>query len=95
MRLAMKPGRVLAEHDALAQAHVGEARDASTASGRVAGPAHDLQQAHIARRIEEVGDEEVARRTLAGMPSVSFFSGMVEVLEETIEPGFRIASSRR
>ena len=54
-----EPRRVLALHHPLAEAPVGEVAELldQVRPGRRA--AHDLQQPHVARRVEEVGDREV------------------------------------
>ena len=64
MRLAMKPGRVLRAHDRLAEADVGEGFEAGQRAriGRVVGD--DLKQTHVARRVEEVGDEKARPQPL-------------------------------
>ena len=68
----MKPGVSLQRTTVLPSRTSAEARSiASTASGRVAGAGHDLEQAHVARRVEEVGDHEVARRGRPVRPSSS------------------------
>ena len=90
MRLAMKPGVSLQRTTLLPSRWSANARDGCHArrAGCV-GAGDDFQQAHVARRIEEMGDQEIARRSRSRWPSISVVSGMVEVLEETMEPGFR------
>jgi hypothetical protein len=48
-----------AGHDALAQPEIAEAADGSDSFRTRLRAGHDLQQPHIARRVEEVGDQEV------------------------------------
>ena len=86
MRLAMKPGVSLQWTTPLPSA---TSQNSSMVGDRVGArlrPGDDLQQPHVARRIEEMRDEEIALEALGHAPARSF-SGIVEVLEETIEPG--------
>ena len=52
-------GAVLALHDALAQPLVGEGAEGCDGFGAGGGAGDHFQQAHVARRIEEVGDQEI------------------------------------
>ena len=78
MRLPMKFGVSLADHNPLAKAVLRERRDARDDDGIGVCRRDDLEQAHIARRIEEVRAEKVPaedrRRPSAiapiGMPEV-------------------------
>ena len=56
--------RVVAGHHALAELAVGEVADIGHGVGPGLRPRHHLQQPHVARRIEEVGDEEVPPKRL-------------------------------
>ena len=58
-------------------------------------PGDDFEQAHVARRVEEMRDHEVARKTRPACPRSSLASGIVEVFDEIGVPCFRTASSRR
>jgi len=60
MRLAMKPGVSLAQGHRLAQAQIGELGERTDRLAPVTGGRHDLQQAQIARRVEEMRDGEAA-----------------------------------
>ena len=53
-------GRVLARDHALAEPAVGERRDRSDRLGPGVRPGDHLEQAHVAGRVEEMGDQEVA-----------------------------------
>ena len=74
-RLAMKFGRVLAEHDALAQHVLAEARHELEHLGRVSRVRDDLQQLQPARRVEEVRPQEVLLERLPPRPRPSPGSG--------------------
>ncbi len=52
--------RVVRAHDRLAHRAIGEIHHLVDERGVALRPANDLQQPHVARRVEEVGDEEVA-----------------------------------
>ena len=52
-------GRVLGEHDSLAQHHVAEVRDRVHHLRQRFRSGDDLQQLQVARRIEEVGAQKV------------------------------------
>ena len=56
--------RVVARHHALAELAVGEFADLCHRLRPGLWPRHHLQQPHVARRVEEVGDEEVPRERL-------------------------------
>ena len=61
----MKPGTVLAADDALAQGDVAELGDRGKCVRRGVRTGSDFQQPHVARRIEEMGDQEIAAERLA------------------------------
>ena len=61
----MKPGLSLHRTTLLPSATSANSATAATVSGAVFGPGDDLQQPHIARRIEEMRDQEVAAERLA------------------------------
>ena len=61
-RLATKPGVSLQRTTALPRRTSAKASTASIASPRVVGPRHGLEQLHVARRVEEMGDQEVGRK---------------------------------
>ena len=58
-------GAVLTAHDTFAKRHVGEAGDRGDRFRRGLRPGNDFQQAHIAWRIEEMRNQEVAPERLA------------------------------
>ena len=89
MRLAMKPGVSLRVNHTLAELHVAEIADGRDRRRVGLRPGHDLQQPHIARRVEEMRDQEIACVNASGRPAVRSFSGIVEVFDDTIEPGLR------
>ena len=60
----MKPGVSLQGTTPLPSLRSAKSQTSATASARVSGPRHHLQQPHVARRVEEVGDEEVPREFL-------------------------------
>ena len=57
-------GRVVAGHHALAELAVGEVADFRDGLRPGLWPRHHFQEPHVARRVEEVGDEEVPRERL-------------------------------
>ena len=83
--------RVLRPHHALAEPHIAQLGQRLHRVRPRIRSLHDLQQAHVARRIEEMGDAEVAPERV-DCSSTKARSGMVDVLEDTIEPGLRTGS---
>ena len=59
-----KARRVVAANDAFAQLHVAEPGQRFGHLGRCVPAGDQLQQAHIARRVEEMGDGEIAPERL-------------------------------
>jgi hypothetical protein len=57
--------RVLADHDALAEHVLAELLDARDRLGRRVGPGHELEELHVADRVEEVHHEEALLERLA------------------------------
>ena len=91
IRLAMKPGVSLQRTTRLAELQVGEAVDGGDGVRARARPGGDLEQPQVARRVEEMRDQEVGGEA-AGMVSTRVASGMVDVFDETMEPGRRTRS---
>ena len=83
--------RVRTAHDRLAQADVPERLDGVDGLGAGRRPGHELEQPQVARGVEEVRHQQVGGQPGAA-PWASSASGMVEVFEETIEPGRRTPS---
>ena len=64
IRLAMKPGSVLAAHDRLAEREIGEPFNGGERLGARRRSRHHLEQAKVAGRVEEMGDQEITGETL-------------------------------
>ena len=90
--------RVFAVDDRLAETQVGERAHPIRRPGRRLRPDDELQQAHIAGRIEEVGDQEVAlqaRRHAVGQGGKRYGGGVRRddgaVLADGVDLGIEVA----
>jgi hypothetical protein len=91
--VAHEVGGVLGPDDALAENAFAEIRHEAEdfLIGFLSG--NDLQQVHVAHRVEKVGPRKCLRKSSLS-PSDMALSGMPEVLEETMVPAFRTLSMR-
>ena len=94
MRLAMKFGVSFALHDALAEPQVADFFQRRKHFGAGLGPGDQFHELHVARRIEEMRAGPVLLEILASGLRAIRRIGSPEVLEVTIVPGLRTASTR-
>ena len=83
----MKPGVSLQRTTVLPSRRSQSALEGVDRLGARRRAGHDLEQAHVARRVEEVGDHEVGAQGPPARRRAARASGIVEVFDETIEPG--------
>ncbi len=92
IRLAMKPGVSLQLTTLLPSSTIGECAIAVD-NGAVSAPADDFQQAHVARRVEEMRDQKSRAKRLAAALASALSAEWWRCWKLIAEPGLRTASS--